>query len=62
MIRIEEAELERNVMYIPFDRCDDKLIEYGIITGWGDRYIFVRYGTDEHSKSTPPERLFYVSS
>lgn len=31
--------------------------EQGIITSVNDRYVFVRYGSDHHSKATAPEQL-----
>lgn len=47
----------RNVTYIPFEGCDSKLHEYGVITSVNDRYAFVRYGSDVNSKATDPSDL-----
>lgn len=47
----------RNVTYIPFEGCDSKLHEYGVITSVNDRYAFVRYGSDVNSKATNPSDL-----
>lgn len=31
--------------------------ERGVITGVGDRYVYVRYGHDKYPKATAPELL-----
>ena len=31
--------------------------EFGVITSWNERFVFVRYGSDLHSKATNPEEL-----
>jgi hypothetical protein len=33
--------------------------EYGIITGFNASYVFVRYGTELHAKSTKRENLYW---
>jgi hypothetical protein len=35
--------------------------EEGWITSVGSKYIFVRYGTDFHSKATAPENLQFLN-
>jgi len=57
---LEEAEIGRKVVYTPYEGCDPKLKEDGVITGKNDRFIFVRYGNDVHSKSTYPDDLEYI--
>lgn len=47
----------RNVTYVPFEGCDPKLHEYGVITSVNERYVFVRYGSDTHSKATKSSDL-----
>lgn len=44
------------VVYMPAGRRD--LIERGVITSVNRTFVFVRYGDDQTSKATPPERLF----
>ena len=44
----------RYVTYIPYKGCDPKLYERGVITSVNDKYAFVRYGSDLHSKATDP--------
>jgi hypothetical protein len=39
--------------------CDPH--EEGVITSWNDTYIFVRYGSDIHSKATKPEHLRFTN-
>ena len=33
------------------------VVEDGVITSVGDRFVFARYGTDTHSKATDPAFL-----
>ena len=33
--------------------------EEGVITSWNDRFVFVRYGGDNHSKATYPQDLTF---
>lgn len=56
---IEEAIVGRKVIYTPFKGCRDNMRELGWITSKNDKYVFVRYGTDNFSKSTNPEDLEY---
>lgn len=36
--------------------------EAGVVTGFNDRWVFVRYGTDLHSKATPRGDLEWVTT
>lgn len=36
--------------------------EYGVITSYNERYVFVRYGSDAHSKGTSPTELEFDSA
>jgi len=56
---LEEARnnIGRYVTYIPFAYCDKSQYEFGVITSVNDRYVFVRYGNELHSKATRPEDL-----
>jgi len=61
-VTIEEAcaHIGRSVVYRGHPGAEP---EQGLITGVGQLYVFVRYGTDEWTKATPPERLeFEVAS
>jgi hypothetical protein len=51
---LEEARnsVGRRVKYTPFKGCDDKDLEYGVITSVSDLFVSVRYGSDVNSKST----------
>lgn len=59
MIPLNQVELDRKVVYIPYRGCPPHLKEEGVITGKNERFIFVRYGNDVHSKATSPEDLEY---
>ena len=54
---LDEARrhIGEKVAYRPYSDLDRD--ETGVITRVNDRYAFVRYGTDEHSKATDPARL-----
>ena len=45
------------VTYIPFKGCDKSQYEIGIITSVNEKYVFVRYGNNLHSKATRAEDL-----
>lgn len=53
---LEEAKnnIGKFVIYTPFDGCLDKEKEVGVITSVNERYVFVRYGDELHSKATNP--------
>lgn len=54
---LEEAadRIGRPVTYTPHDGPDRA--EQGVITAVTERYVFVRYGGDQHSKATAADRL-----
>lgn len=54
---LEEAAalLGQSVTYTPYDAPDRT--ETGVITAVTSRYVFVRYGTDQHSKATAAHQL-----
>lgn len=56
---LEQARenIGNNVTYHPFVGRKAKDCEYGVITSVNDRYVFVRYGSDRHSKATNPSDL-----
>ena len=56
-MRIEDAEVGRAVVYTPYKGCPPDALEEGIITSKNDKYVFVRYGSNYHSKATSPEDL-----
>lgn len=60
-MKLEDAKnnIGNRVKYIPISWEDvgNAPIEYGIITGYNDKYIFVRYASDVSSKATSPEDL-----
>ncbi len=55
-MRLNEAreQIGRKVIYksAPFAP-----IEVGVITSVNETYVFVRYGSDQHSKATYPDML-----
>lgn len=53
MIEPTEKDIGRKVVYYG---CK---AEEGVITSFNDSYIFVRYGSDIHSKATNREDLEY---
>lgn len=59
--KLTESDKGRLVVYTPFEDCDSNLKERGVITSWNDMYVFVRYGSDIHSKSTNPDDLDFIS-
>jgi len=55
----EEVKIGRKVIYTPKGNYSNKVLEEGVITSKNSKFIFVRYGSDCHSKSTDPEDLAY---
>lgn len=51
-LKIADVQIGRDVTYTPFKGCSSDQIEYGVVTGKNDRFVFVRYGNDQHSKAT----------
>jgi hypothetical protein len=56
---LEEARqnVGSKVMYTPFQGCKPSIIEYGIITGVNQKFVFVRYGNENISKATNSAKL-----
>ena len=55
MIEPTSKDMGKKVMY-----CDDyDNIEFGVIVGFNHRYVFVRYGENNHSKATSREDLHW---
>jgi hypothetical protein len=64
MTTITQSDINKKVIYIPFEGCSINLYEEGIITSFkntssGNINIFVRYGMDVNSKATSIESLWY---
>jgi hypothetical protein len=59
-MKIEDAVPDRKVVYTPFKNCDPRLLEDGVITSVNSRFVFVRYGSDTHAKSTDPKDIEYI--
>lgn len=53
-MKIENVEIGRKVIYKSFGKT-----EFGVITSFNEKYVFVRYGNDINSKSTRPSDLEY---
>lgn len=57
-MRIEElTDDDKGRAVIWKERKGIELTDRGVITSWNDRFIFVRYGSDLHSKATNPSEL-----
>lgn len=54
---LTEAAVGRSVTYTPFPGCDADQLEFGVITSFNDRFVFVRYGAHLHSQATDPKDL-----
>jgi hypothetical protein len=53
----------RTVLYIPMHAYGDRNhpdVERGVVTSRNDRTVFVRFGSDNHSKGCYPDDLVYV--
>lgn len=53
---LKGVDVGRKVVY----SCNLTDKEEGVITSWNERYIFVRYGNDCHSKATNPKHLEFI--
>ena len=51
------ANIGQTVIYRP---TPDQ-VEHGVITATTSRYVFVRYGTDQHAKATAADYLTLVA-
>ena len=61
MISLETAKKNIGNKVLYYVRGNRDLIpEEGVITSANDMFIFVRYGSDTHSKATNPEDLFFI--
>lgn len=65
------ADIGMRVLFVPphataprprcrglFVDADHPDCEEGVITGLNERFVFVRYGSDQHSKATRPDDLY----
>lgn len=57
MIDPSQRDIGRQVLYRGFSRHPDERPEIGQITSFNARFVFVRYGHDEHSKATRRQDL-----
>ena len=57
--RLTKDDIGRKVVYEPFRHCDTSLLEEGVITSFNDTYVYVRYGSDVHSKATRANDLVF---
>ena len=55
MINPTKDDIGRKVIY----HLNPAMFEVGVITSFNDKYVFVRYGADIHSKATRREDLEY---
>ena len=55
MIKPTQTDIGRKVVYAKNDQYRDT--EYGVITGFNDRVVWVRYGTNQTSAATDPADL-----
>jgi hypothetical protein len=53
-----EKDIGRGVVYTPYEGAPS---EDGIITSVNERYVFVRYRHDIHSKATDPKDLRWLA-
>lgn len=56
MIGPTEADLGRRVVYRTRWNTEE-----GVVTSFNEKYVFVRYGDDHHSKATYPQHLFWTN-
>lgn len=57
-IRATAKDVGRAVVYRPSHGEPER----GVITSVGRAHVFVRYGTDQHSKATRPDQLEWANS
>jgi hypothetical protein len=55
------AHIGDGVVYRALDETGWKR-EDGVITSVNDRYVFARYGSDQHSKATDPAALTLLAA
>ena len=59
-MNLKDVVIGKSVIYTPFKGCGKEQLEYGIITGMTDDFVFVRYGDDINSKATHPQDIEYI--
>jgi len=59
MINPDERDIGRKVIYTG-NRYSGGQIEEGVITSYNAAAVFVRYGSDQHSKATSREDLEWM--
>lgn len=59
MIDPTEADIQTRRVYYKKDWMKPTDYEYGFITGFSDKFVFVRYGVQTTSKSTRREDLYW---
>lgn len=53
----KQDNINKRVTYWPYPNCPIDKQEYGVITSYNDKYIFVRYGNEQYSKATSSSQL-----
>lgn len=53
---LQDADIDRPVKY----ETKHGAVEYGLISSWNDKFIFVCYGGSLQAKATPPDQLTYT--
>lgn len=56
-IQQAKENIGHRVTYKSFEGCSNDQIEFGVITSVNEKYVFVRYGSEIHSKATGPDQL-----
>lgn len=59
---MHQFQLDQKVVYRPPHVRPDQPGEEGVVTSVGRSYIWVRYGSDVHSKATLPELLTPINN
>jgi len=54
--KLTETDKDREVVF----ECPGKETEYGFISSWNERFIFVKYGGSQQSQATKPEHLRFA--
>ena len=58
---LKDVVIGRKVVYTPFEGCDKRQLEYGVITGINSDFVFLKYGDDIRSKATYPQDIEYIN-
>jgi len=58
---LEEAAdgIGRYVIYVPFQGCNPKIHERGVISSVNDKYVFVKYSLGDTAAATDPKDLHF---